>query len=100
MGTLALLGVLIILPLLMLKVLLHVFLGLILLPFRLLGGVFHLGLGLAGGIFKLLFWGAVAIGSIVLVVGAIILLPLLPFLVLGGLVWLAIRASHPVVRAV
>ena len=62
--------------------------------------MFHLAFGLAGGIFKLLFGGALAVGVVVLVVGSVILLPLLPFLVLGGLVFLAIRASRPVPRAV
>jgi hypothetical protein len=100
MGTLALLGVLIVVPLLMLKVLLHVVLGLILLPFKLLGGVAHVAFGLVGGLFKLLFGGALALGVAGLVILSIVLLPLLPFLVLGGLVWLAIRASQPVVRAV
>jgi hypothetical protein len=95
---LALLGVLIVVPLLILKVLLQVVFGLVLLPFKLLGGMFRLVFLLVGGFFKLLFTGALAVGALLLGLGALILLPLLPFLVLGGLVWLAVRASRPVVR--
>jgi hypothetical protein len=50
------------------------------------------------GAFKLLFSGALAVVAVLLGLAALILLPLLPFLVLGGLIWLAVRASRPVVR--
>ncbi|SRR5260370_26455112 len=93
-----LLAVVIVVPLLILKVLLQVVLGLVLLPFKLLGGAFRLTLGLLGGVLKLFFAGAMVVGALLLGVAAFILLPLLPFLVLGGLVWLAIRASRPVPR--
>jgi len=51
-----------------------------------------------GGVVKLFLGGAIAVGGLLLGVAVFILLPLLPFLLLGALVWLAVRASRPVPR--
>jgi hypothetical protein len=93
---LAVLGALIVLPLLLLKALFSLVLGLVFLPFKLLGGLFRLGFGLVAGLLKVVFSGTLVIGGILLAVGAVVLLPLLPFVVLGGLVWLVVKASRPV----
>ena len=84
-------GALVFLPLLLLKVLF----GLVLLPFRLVGLVFRIVFGLFGGLLK------VGFGLVGLVVGIlalaffVVLLPLLPFLVVGGFVWLLARLARP-----
>ena len=104
---LVVLGVLVLLPLLVLKVLLEVFLALIILPFKLLGGLVHGAFalvgglfGLVGGLFKLVLGGAAGLVVLLLVMGSLVLLPLLPFLVLAGFVWLVVRAGRPVPRPV
>ncbi len=86
--------------LLVVKVLLQVFLGLVFLPFKIVGVLFKGVLGLVSGLFGLLFTGAFGLLFLFVGLGAVLLLPLLPFLIVGGLVWLAVRASRPVVRTV
>ena len=84
------LAVLIVVPVLLLKLVVT----LVLQPFRILGGVAH-GVGvLVGlafkavfGVFGLLF--GLLVGLVVLVA-----LPLLPLLVVGGIVWLLARPSR------
>ena len=70
---------LIVVPVLLFKALV----ALILLPFRLISLVF-----------KALFGVASAVGGLLLGVFALLLLPLLPFLIVGGLIWLIVRPSH------
>jgi hypothetical protein len=86
--------------LLAVKVLLQVFLGLVFLPFKIVAGLLKGVLGLVSGLFGLLFSGALGLLFLFVGLGAVLLLPLLPFLIVGGLVWLAVRASRPVVRPV
>lgn len=85
----------IVLPLLLLKLLLGLFFGLVMLPFKILGGLLRgvgalLGLGvkLIGVGFGLVF------GLLVLVV-TLVLLPLLPFLLMAGAVWLLVKVLQP-----
>jgi hypothetical protein len=81
----------VVLPLVLLKVLL----ALVFLPFKILGALFRVAFGLVGGIFK------VGFGLLGLFVGllaafvVVVLIPLLPLLVLGGIVWLVARALRP-----
>lgn len=80
-------GFVVLLPLLLVTTVLRVALGLVFLPFKLLGGVFRLGFGLFGGLLKVGFGAA---GLLAFVVGAlfcVVLLPLLPFLIVGAMVW-------------
>ena len=80
-------GFMVLLPVLLVSVVLKVALGLVLLPFKLLGGIFRLGFGLLGGLLRLAFG---AVGLLAFVVGAVfcvVLLPLLPFLVVGAMLW-------------
>jgi len=79
------------LPVLLVSVVLRLAVGLVLLPFKLLGGLFRLGFGLLGGLFRLTFG---AVGLLAVLVGGIfcvVLLPLLPLLIVGAMVWAFIR---------
>jgi hypothetical protein len=58
--------------------------GLVILPFKILGFVIK-GIG---GLVGLLF-------GLVGLVAAVLVLPLLPLVVLGGIVWLIVRAARP-----
>jgi hypothetical protein len=72
---------LVVLPVLLVKLVVT----LVLLPFKLLGLIFKVAFGLV-----------TAIGGLILGLLALVLLPLLPLLVLGGIVWLVVRgASRP-----
>lgn len=82
------------------KIVLQVFLGLVFLPFKIVGGLLKGVIALVGGLFGALFSGALGLLFLLIGLVAVLLLPLLPFLIAGGLVWLAVRASRPVVRAV
>ena len=90
-GLLFAFGALVVLPVLLFKVLL----GLIFLPFKILGAVFRVVFGILGGLFRL---GFVLVGLVGAVLGFaffLLLLPLLPFLILGGFVWLLTRLFRP-----
>lgn len=71
-------------PFVILGVAFKVLFTLILLPFKILGGLFKGLLGLVGGLFVLLV--------------VFVLLPLAPLLLLGGMVWLALKAASPAAR--
>lgn len=80
----------VVVPLLLLKALFC----LVLLPFKLLGGALHLLGALIGFVFKALFS---VFGMVAFVLTGLLLLvalPLLPFLIVGGLVWLVVRPSR------
>ena len=84
------------LPLLLLKTVLFA----VLLPFRILGAVFKAVFGVVTGLAGLAFGLAVGVVALVAVPLLLLALPLLPFLVIGGLVWLVARGSRAVaVRA-
>jgi len=96
------LGALILVPLLILKACLSLLLGLVLLPFKILGGLFKLALGLVGavfgviaGLFGVALGGLGILVALVIGVGLFVLLPLAPLLLLGGVVWLALKAAAP-----
>jgi len=94
-GLVLLVGAFVILPLILLKIVFGLFFGLVLLPFKILGGVLRLGFGLVGAVFKVVggIFGALAVLFAALL--CLVFLPLLPFLVVGGLVWLVVRAGRP-----
>jgi hypothetical protein len=99
MGALVLLfflGVfLVALPLMFVMLLIRLAFGVALLPFRLAGALLHVAGKLVGLVAHLAFGLVglvVGIGALVL---SVFLLPLLPFLLLGGLVWLVIGAMRP-----
>ena len=98
MGGLFALLALAVVPLLILGVALKVLFALILLPFKIVGGLLKGLVGLVGGLF------AVAAGGIGLVFGLLallvvfVLLPRAPLLLLGAIVWLALKAFSPAAR--
>jgi hypothetical protein len=93
------LGALILVPLMIVGVFLRVLLGLILLPFKIVGGLLKAVFGLLGGLFGLAVGGVGLLLSLFVVVGVFLILPLAPLLLLGGIVWLALKAARPAVRA-
>ena len=94
LGLLALIAV----PFVLLAVAFKVLLALLVLPFRIVGALLHGLFGLVAGLFGL------AAGAIGLVVGLLVLLavfvllPLAPLILLGGIVWLALKAFSPAAR--
>jgi hypothetical protein len=89
------LGFLVILPLILLKLVL----GLIFLPFRLLGLVFRVVFGVTFGVvglvFRILFSAAGLVLALLVIVGVALLVPLLPFFLIGVGLWLLLRSSSP-----
>jgi hypothetical protein len=82
---------LVVLPVLLVKV---VF-GLLVLPFKLLGLVFRVVFGVLGGLFRVGFGLVALAGSLLAVALCVVLLPLLPFLLVGGFVWLVVQLARP-----
>ena len=82
------------LPLLLLRVAFHVVFGLLLLPLKLLGLVLRIVFGVVGGVFRVLFSGLGLLAGIAAFVLFVVLLPLLPFALLGLGVWLVLRESR------
>lgn len=72
-------GLLVALPLLLLGLLIRLAVGVALIPLKILGFAVRLSLGLALGLVALVL------------AGAVLLLPLLPFLLLGFVVWMIVR---------
>ncbi len=89
------LAFLVIVPLLLLRLVL----GLIFLPFKLLGVVlrvvFGVTFGLVGLVFRVLFSGVGLLLALFVLVGVVLLVPLLPFLLVGVGLWLLLRSSTP-----
>jgi len=88
LGTLLLAG-LVILPLLFLKVVLFA----VLLPFRIVGTFFKALFGVVTGLAGLAFGLVVALLALVAVPLLLLAIPLLPFLVIGGIIWLVAKGS-------
>jgi hypothetical protein len=84
-------GALVVIPILAFKLLF----GLVLLPFRILGALFSVVFALFGGLLKLLTSGAVFLGVLLALAVSLVLLPLLPFVLLGGVIWLMVKAFEP-----
>lgn len=89
------LALLVLLPLILLKLVL----GLIFLPFKLLGVIFRvvfgLTFGLVGLVFRILFSGVGLLLALFVAVGVALMVPLLPFLLVGVGLWLLLRSSTP-----
>ncbi|MCM2254634.1 MAG: hypothetical protein NDJ94_03080 [Vicinamibacteria bacterium] len=84
-------GLLVLLPLLLLKLVFGVVAFAVWLPFKILGLAFGLVWNLFAAIAKLAFsiFGVLALA--VLAVFALVMIPLLPFLFVGALVWAAVK---------
>lgn|SRR5574341_640431 len=91
-------------PFVLVGVALKVVFALVLLPLKLVAalfkGLFGLVFGLVGGVFGLLAGGIGLVASIGVLLLVFVLLPLAPLLLLGGLVWLALKAFSPAARTV
>ena len=88
LGSLCLAG-LVILPVLLIKA---VFFA-VFLPFRILGAVLKGVVGLVTGLAGLAFGLAVAVMAVVAIPLMLLALPLLPFLAIGGILWLIVKGA-------
>ncbi len=86
---------LVLLPLILIKLVL----GLIFLPFKILGAIFRvvfgLTFGLVGLVFRILFSGVGLLMALFVAVGVALMVPLLPFLLVGVGLWLLMRSPTP-----
>jgi hypothetical protein len=69
--------------------------GLLFLPFKLLGLVLKVAFGVVGVVFKVLFSGVGLVFGLLAAVFFLVLLPLLPFALVGLGIWLVLRQSRP-----
>ena len=90
---LLLLAMILLVPLMVVGFLLRVVFAVVLLPIRLAGLALKLTFGLVFGLVGLVV-GAIALAIAFVVFGAILLVPLLPFLLLAGGIWLVWRLTH------
>jgi len=88
-------GMVVVLPILVVSLVFRVALGVLLLPFHLLGAVLRVFFGLAGGLFRLFFGAAGLLAFAVAALFFLVFLPLLPFFIIVGGIWLVARAVRP-----
>jgi hypothetical protein len=82
-------------PLMLLRVAFKVLFGLVFLPLKLVGVLFQVVFGVLGVVLRVLLSGAGLILALVAVVGLVILIPLIPFLLVGLVLWLVTRRQRP-----
>jgi len=87
-------------PFVILAVAFKVLFALILLPFKIVGGLLKALVGVVGGLFGLVAGGVGLVFGLLVMLFAFVLLPLAPLLLLGGVVWLALKAFRPAARPV
>ena len=87
------------LPLLLLKVAFQVLFALIALPFKLVGLVLGVVFGVVGFAFRVVFSAAGIVFGLLAAVVCLVLLPLLPFALLGLGLWLVVRSGQRPRRA-
>jgi hypothetical protein len=75
-----------------------VLVALVLLPFKIVGGLLKGLLGVVGGLFGLVAGGIGLVFGLLALLVVFVLLPLAPLFLLGGIVWLALKAFHPAAR--
>jgi hypothetical protein len=89
-------------PFVLVAVALKVVFALVLLPLKLVAalfkGLFGLVFGLVGGLLGLVAGGIGLVAGLGVLFLVLVLLPLAPLLLLGGLVWLALKAFSPAAR--
>lgn len=88
------LGILV-LPLLLVRLALKLFFGLILLPLKLIGLVLRIAFGVVGLVFRILFSGLGLVFGLLAAILCLVLVPLLPFVLLGLGLWLVLREARP-----
>jgi hypothetical protein len=82
---------LVLIPLLLIKLVLFV----VLLPFKILGVLFKVFFGVLGVVGSVLMAVAGAVFGVMVLVFTLLLIPLLPLVFVGGLIWLLARSSRP-----
>lgn len=87
-------GFLVLIPLMLLGLVLRLIFGIVLLPIRLAGFAIKLTFGLVAAMIALVF-GLVGLAVGLVAIGAVLLIPLLPFLALAGCIWLIWRLARP-----
>jgi hypothetical protein len=98
-GMAVLMVAVVVIPLLLLKLAFGLVTTVLFLPFKILGVLFRIGFGLLAVVLKVLFTGVGLVLALVGILLGVVLLPLLPLILLGGLLWLVIRAfSSPAPR--
>ena len=85
----------VLLPLLILRVAFGLVFGLLFLPFKLLGLVLKVAFGVVGLVFRVLFSGVGLVFGLLAAVFVLVLLPLLPFALVGLGLWLVLREGRP-----
>ena len=85
-------GMFVVLPLIVLGVLLRVAVALLILPIKLIGVVFKVVFGVLGALIGVVFSGVGIVLALGLGLLLFVALPLLPFLVLLGVIWGVTRA--------
>jgi hypothetical protein len=88
-------GLFVVLPLLLLKLLFGVVLFVVLLPFKILGALFHVLFELFWGLGKLALGGLGLLLGLLFFVLCAVLLPLLPFVLVGFFIYLLVKAFSP-----
>ena len=86
-----LLFMVVVVPLLALRLIFGLAMGLLLLPFKLLGAALRVVFGLLGVVFKVVFTGAGILAGLLALVLAVVLVPLLPLLLVGFVFWAFVR---------
>ncbi len=100
MGALLGLMALLVVPFMLVAVAFKVLLTLLFLPFRVVGALLHGLFGLFAGIVGLAAGGVGLIVGLLVLLAVFVLLPLAPLILLGGIVWLALKAFSPAARPV
>jgi hypothetical protein len=98
MGALLGLLALLVVPFLLLGVAFKVLVTLVMLPFRIVGALLHGLFGLVAGLFGIAAGGIGLLVGLLVLVAVFVLLPLAPLILLGGIVWLALKAMSPAAR--
>jgi hypothetical protein len=88
------LAALVALPLLLVRLVIGVAFSLLMLPFKLLGLVLRITFGVVGVVFKILFSGLGLVFGLLAAVFVLVLVPLLPFVLIGLGVWLVVRQGR------
>jgi hypothetical protein len=87
------------LPLLLLRLAFKLVFALVFLPFKLLGLVLKIAFGVVGLVFRVLFSGVGLVFGLLAAVFFLVMIPLLPFVLLGLGLWLLLREARPSRRA-
>lgn len=85
----------VVLPLLMLKTLIGVGVGLLTLPFKIVGGLFKVVFGVFGAVLGAVVSVIGALGGLMFALLFLVLLPLLPLLFVGAVVWALVQLTRP-----